>query len=183
MGVNTLSGRGGDFATAPRGKASGASAFILEQHAKGLSPATIARMAQCCEADVRAMLPAPAVTTAQIRALQPRTKEEAKSAYQALRKSIRADRTIELPSRLRAILVTMCAEEKVTLAQVLGADDTPRIIEARYRAYWLLHRVHGCSLPKVGGYLGGRHHSSVFAGIRKHEQRAADLAAILAEAA
>ena len=67
----------------------------------------------------------------------------------------------------------------LTLADLVGPSRTKYISHARFEAMWLLYqqrRPDGSrrlSMPQLGRFFGGRDHTSVLHGIRRHEQRIA----------
>jgi chromosomal replication initiator protein len=55
-----------------------------------------------------------------------------------------------------------------TLADVRGPKRYPHLCEAR-RLATALARQRGATLEQIGGYLGGRHHTTVLHSLTKHE--------------
>lgn len=55
----------------------------------------------------------------------------------------------------------------VSRARLLSSDKRPDIVLVRDAAFWLCKRLTGRSLPWIAQMMGGRHHTTVLAGIRR----------------
>lgn len=59
----------------------------------------------------------------------------------------------------------------LTKEDLIGQNRARRIAWPRQEAMHMLRHRWGLSLPRIGQLLGGRHHTTVLDGIRKHEMR------------
>lgn len=169
---------GGEFATAPRAGISEDLGFIQAQRAKGVPISAIARMIGRNDADVAAI-------AAMIQAPAARKPYRPPSPKQA-----RPRRTPRRPSRrvlpkgfsVKAFEVVskVAAFYGVTVDEMIGPSRKKAIAEIRQEAYHALYETGRYSLPTIGGYFGGRDHTTIMHGIRSHKAR---LAARQAEAA
>lgn len=82
---------------------------------------------------------------------------------------------IAAPLRWKAIVKEVCEKHGITFGQVLGRQRSQPIVKARFEAYFRLSEETGLSLPQIGRFLGGKDHTSVLHGIRKHKQRCAEV--------
>jgi chromosomal replication initiator protein len=53
------------------------------------------------------------------------------------------------------------------LRHVIGRDTTPSIRRARLEAMWAAREYTDASLPQIGRYFDGRHHTSILYAYRK----------------
>lgn len=74
-------------------------------------------------------------------------------------------------SRALKIIQSACDSHHVALREVLSVDRTARVVVARDDAMWRLRTEMGMSLVQIGLRLGGRDHSTVLSGLRRHEER------------
>lgn len=89
----------------------------------------------------------------------------------------RAAGTIDKSSRggtWNAIAAEMIVAETadmhgVTTAQIKGYSRAKPVVVARFATFYRLQRELGYSLPMIGQTVGGRDHSGVLHGIRRHE--------------
>jgi hypothetical protein len=68
------------------------------------------------------------------------------------------------------ILHDMAVKYNLSQIELIGRNRDQRIMKARQEAYYLMQRA-GYSLPQIGQFLGGRDHTTVLSGIRRHEKR------------
>ena len=61
----------------------------------------------------------------------------------------------------------------LTYEDIMGPRRFATIIFARQEAYWWLHKRFGFSAPLTSSMIGGRDHTCVLQGIKKHETRMA----------
>jgi hypothetical protein len=61
----------------------------------------------------------------------------------------------------------------VTVADLKSARRGERLVRARQEAMWRARHETSHSLPAIGRFLGGKDHTTVIYGIRKHDQRIA----------
>lgn len=67
----------------------------------------------------------------------------------------------------------VCQAREVTLVELRGLSRVARIATARAEFMALAYAETKQSLPAIGRWLGGRHHTTILHGIRAHERRAA----------
>jgi hypothetical protein len=70
----------------------------------------------------------------------------------------------------RLIAETVCTSYDVKLLDLYSARRDRQIILPRHMSWALARRLTRRSLPEIGRLMGGRDHTTVFAGIRKIEQ-------------
>ena len=75
------------------------------------------------------------------------------------------------PSGWKDIVREVCANHGFTLQQILGAQRQRRLCSARHEAFYRLSTETTMSLPEIGDAFGGRDHTTVLHGIRKHKAR------------
>lgn len=73
--------------------------------------------------------------------------------------------------RTKALIRLIAEDYGLTLEDILGPDRRQRIAHPRQHVMWSLRRM-GFSYPHIGQILG-RDHSTVVAGVRRHEERMA----------
>lgn len=78
------------------------------------------------------------------------------------------------PFKWRHIVDEVCAKHNMSFEQLCGDSRKAPIIAARHEAFYRLSVELGMSLPKIGRRLGGKDHSTVLHGIRKHKLRYID---------
>lgn len=59
----------------------------------------------------------------------------------------------------------------ITLQQILGARRSANIAAARQEGYWRADRECGASLPQIARAFNRANHTTVWYGIRRHEER------------
>lgn len=59
----------------------------------------------------------------------------------------------------------------ITVQQILGARRSATIAAARQEGYWRADRETGASLPQIARAFNRANHTTVWYGIRRHEQR------------
>jgi len=69
------------------------------------------------------------------------------------------------------IIAECAAKHLVSIAQVKGQSRLREVIGARFEVFYRMSTELGYSLPMVGKAVGGRDHSGVLHGIRKHKAR------------
>lgn len=72
---------------------------------------------------------------------------------------------------IRRALASIAKKHGLTPGDLSGPNRTNRYVAARHEAMFVLHHRFGLSLPRVGFLLGGRDHTTVLHGIRRHRQR------------
>lgn len=55
--------------------------------------------------------------------------------------------------------------------ELIGKGNFRHISEARFEAYWRIRVETNLSFPEIGRHFGGRHHTTVLYGLRRHEER------------
>lgn len=79
-----------------------------------------------------------------------------------------ADRLIPAMS-WKAIIRQVSEKHKVPLADIMSARRNKYIVAARYEAMYRLRYETTMSYPEIGRRVGGRDHTTVLYGVRKHE--------------
>ncbi len=74
------------------------------------------------------------------------------------------------PSMMR-IIREVAAEHDLTEGAIVGERRTKEIVAARQHAMWRLAQEQRWSLARIGRVLGGRDHTTIIHGVRRHEQR------------
>jgi len=71
--------------------------------------------------------------------------------------------------RVAAVLLAVSRRFGVTVETILGPDRTGHVARARQVAEGAVWRVTDLSYPDIGRVFGGRHHTTILAGVRKAE--------------
>lgn len=99
-------------------------------------------------------------------------RRRAMAAEAAMRKAALAAEqsafAISTRSVAKGIVLDVCVKHGVTLAEICSEQRAKRLVEARHEAAYRLKKETTWSLPKIGQFLGGRDHSSIFHAVRKH---------------
>lgn len=72
---------------------------------------------------------------------------------------------------LRDILIGVCLVHGLSAEEVLADRRARRIVAARQEFMWLAKRYTPFSYPRIGKFLGGRDHTTVLHGARRHQAR------------
>ena len=75
------------------------------------------------------------------------------------------------------IIREVAAAHGLSVADLTGPRHIHRFVLARHEAMWRCRHETGQSFPQIGRALGGRDHSTIWHGVRAHEQRRAELTA------
>lgn len=78
---------------------------------------------------------------------------------------------------MREIVAEVARETGVrveVLRRPVGPFEPRAVARARHYAMWRMRRETRQSLPQIGAFLGGRDHTTVLYGVRKHAQRLAE---------
>lgn len=87
------------------------------------------------------------------------------------------DRNLHVPRRVwnvisaERIIAEVSEKHRISVNQIKGPSRLREVIAARFEVYWRLHDELGYSLGMVGEACGGKDHSGVLHGIRKHQSR------------
>lgn len=87
------------------------------------------------------------------------------------------DKNLHIPRRVwnvtsaEQILAEVSDKHRVSVKQIKGPTRLREVIAARFEAYYRLHDELGYSLCMIGEAVGGKDHSGVLHGIRKHKER------------
>lgn len=76
----------------------------------------------------------------------------------------------------RAYAAEVAVRHGLTLADLQGPGRGKAVAHPRQEAMWVLKQQGRWSLPQIGQFLGGRDHTTVLYGIRRHEARMAKAA-------
>jgi chromosomal replication initiation ATPase DnaA len=80
--------------------------------------------------------------------------------------------------RWKQIVFEVCRKHGLTYDEIMGHQRSVRIAIARHEAFYRLATETTSSLPRIGKWMGGKDHTSVLHGIRRHRQRMKDALAI-----
>lgn len=72
------------------------------------------------------------------------------------------------PDHYRTIISEVCSKHRVTKGELLSARRQPHLVVARHEAMYRMIKETSMSLPAIGRRMGGRDHTTVLYGIRKH---------------
>lgn len=75
------------------------------------------------------------------------------------------------PSGWKDIVREVCAAHGFTLSEILGGRRSRPLCRARHEAFYRLSRETTMSLPQIGYRMGGKDHTTVINGIKKHKAR------------
>lgn len=73
------------------------------------------------------------------------------------------------PGHWKDIVDEVCAKHGVTRSEIMGIRRAMKLVAARQEAMYRMSRETSFSLPQIGKRLGGRDHTTVLHGIRRHE--------------
>lgn len=96
--------------------------------------------------------------------------------WPAPRKNVRQPPPV--PALVHLIIREVAEREGLTEAMLIGPQQNKTVVMARHLAFWRAYRETGATLDAIGLAFGGRDHSTISNGIRRHEER---LNAALAE--
>lgn len=84
-----------------------------------------------------------------------------------------SDETLPLPDaeQWKSIIAEICEKHGIDWLDLASHRRSTEIVIARHEAMYRMRRETTMSLPAIGRKLGGRDHTTVLHGIRKHEQR------------
>ena len=71
----------------------------------------------------------------------------------------------------KQIALQVAAKHKVSLIDIRSPRRDRPTVRARHEAFWRMKQETRLSLPQIGRFMGGRDHTTVLHGIRKHEER------------
>lgn len=152
--------RGGEFATANRGGASQHIAFIYEKAQAGVPLTAIAAMIGTSVGEVAALAPPVPrrATYGTFKALPPEVP--------VIEPGPRA-----VPKHVMLILREVADAHGVSVDDIRGDRRLKHITLARHEACWRLRNETAYSTTQIGWFLGGKDHSSVMHGERRHAER------------
>lgn len=78
------------------------------------------------------------------------------------------------PFRWRSIIEEVAQKHGVLMSDMRSVRRGRPLVAARHEAMWRMRNETSMSLPEIGRRLGGRDHTTVLHGIRKHEARIAN---------
>lgn len=78
------------------------------------------------------------------------------------------------PSSMRGISERVAARWDLTLDDLKGQSRKRFIARPRQEAMWHMYQTGRFSLPQIGQFLGGRDHSTILHGVRRHAERIAE---------
>lgn len=71
----------------------------------------------------------------------------------------------------KSIIADVARRRRLSVEDLTGPGRWRDLAWARQEAMWLMKRTGKWSLSQIGGALGGRDHSTVIFGIRRHAER------------
>lgn len=98
---------------------------------------------------------------------------EARQQIAKLEAALDENKALAIPAPMawKRILIEVAKASGTTVAELISPRRTRHISEARQAAMYRLSRETSMSIPQIGRRLGGRDHSSILHGIRRHEER------------
>lgn len=69
------------------------------------------------------------------------------------------------------IALEVATKHRVTLQEIKGPQRNAYIVLARHELFWRMAHETTLSLPEIGRKLGGRDHTTVIHGMRRHAER------------
>lgn len=80
--------------------------------------------------------------------------------------------TPQPPARpmMRSIAERVCEKHRITMEELKGPGRARRLSVPRQEAMHEMHAQERWSLSQIGQFLGGRDHTTVLHGVRKHAQ-------------
>jgi hypothetical protein len=76
---------------------------------------------------------------------------------------------ISMP-RWKRIAIEVAIKHKLNLAELLSVRRDSKVVAARYEAMYRMKTETPMSFPEIGRRLGGKDHTTVLYGVRKHAQ-------------
>lgn len=197
-----ISDRLGDFAGRRRHLDQSDALWIMARKRRGLSDQAIATQGRYGLADVQKItsehaldcLPASRPTydpQAQGRIVQLQPARVSIGSGLPLYRATFGGRLVIQPSLARAIIARMPPPRKpwhafvrevaikhgLTLADLIGPYRAPKVAHARQEAMWVLFQERRWSYPQIGRFFGGRDHTTIMHGVRRHQSRLDEAAA------
>jgi chromosomal replication initiation ATPase DnaA len=86
-------------------------------------------------------------------------------------RQVRTARAITMPPRALAVVKAVAHRHGVELDALLGGRVIGGIVRARQEAMHALFMLGTFSTTQIGGFIGGRDHTSAIHGIRAHRER------------
>lgn len=71
----------------------------------------------------------------------------------------------------RLIVDEVCTKYQCTFGEIIGGQRAKWIVVARHEAFYRLSKETALSLPQIGRLMGGKDHTTVLHGCRKHASR------------
>ena len=174
----------GNFATSRKGGVAADTDFILAQRSKGVPASAVARMIGRAETDVRLIYgmdctaqdapeaPTPALVWRQSKARAPSGKCGVRRP-----RSVASPLTRTMADWAKVIALEVAGKHGLTFDCLTANDDKRVFIVARREAWHAIYATGRCSLPMLGAWFGGRDHTTIRSGIRKHAETLAVLQA------
>lgn len=76
--------------------------------------------------------------------------------------------------RVRIIIQEVSRKYAISCDDIISDSRKPHIIPARHETFWRARHELSLSYPKIGTKIGGKDHTTVIHGCRRHEQRIRD---------
>lgn len=183
MSELTHSARGGEYATSPRSRVAEDAAFIMAQRVRGVPVSAIARMTGRSVTDVQAVVQAldlapvpradafPSPPAAPPVAPKPKRVVGARKPQEERVWKRRTPPRRAMPTRVREIVEKIASHYGVTVEELIGDSKIRAIATIRNEAWHTLYETGRYSSPAIGSWFGGRDHTTILAGIGRHEKR------------
>jgi hypothetical protein len=69
------------------------------------------------------------------------------------------------------IVREVCVKHEITKSELMSVRRARNIVAARHEAMWRMSKETSMSLPAIGRRMGGKDHTTVLHGIRRHEAK------------
>lgn len=113
--------------------------------------------------------------------MMPESRFEESAANLRSKEIERQRRTVRWrPSRVEDVLRICAADHQTTPWELANGPSTKRNVAARAQAMQILRRM-GFSLPEIGRYMGGKHHTTVLYHTRNVKPDTRDLTGVCDE--
>ena len=76
-----------------------------------------------------------------------------------------------IPAYAKSVITSVAEAAKITYEEIVGEVRARVFVYPRHLAMWLLYKSGRYSTPRIGGFFGGKDHTTVIHAIRKTEER------------
>lgn len=171
MSVNITPARGGDFATSRRGGLDQYEVdFLIQKAAAGYTDFTIANMLRRPITEIAAYREAVGVVPSVRRTFAAPVVPRPAPAPRVKQHTSIVRQPRAIPDRAKKIIRQTCDETGVTWGEMMGDRRLKAITVPRQLCYWRLW-VAGFGFAAIGGFFGGKDHTSIRRGVMAHQDR------------